>query len=400
MKSSAAFTTRSTRKVTTFAAQKSIYRQGALPCSTEMFNRWQQQQQPASTSVPYFQNYFRPKRLFSSTTSSDTSASSSSSSSTDVRLYGIDWVRDAVVQSLIELFDPKEVAKGNALAKLNKPKKKKKKKKKGQEEADAAEPEQEEPELSEEEKDAIVAAAIAEAKPFSDDDTMVTPATRADFGDYQCNAAMGLAKAVGMNPRECATKIVDSLRPSIEGIMEEPEIAGPGFINLRFKKEYLAAAASAMAKDAQGKLAIPPTAHKKKIVVDYSSPNIAKEMHVGHLRSTIIGDTLCNLLQFVGHDVVRLNHVGDWGTQFGMLVEHLRDEYPAALNKETSKDVELGDLVMLYKAAKKRFDEDDDFKTRAREGVVKLQAGNPEELAAWESLCAASRVEYQKVSLT
>jgi arginyl-tRNA synthetase len=180
--------------------------------------------------------------------------------------------------------------------------------------------------------------------------------------------------------------------------MEEPEIAGPGFINLRFKKEYLAAAARAMAQDSRGKLALPPTAHKKKIVVDYSSPNIAKEMHVGHLRSTIIGDTICNLLDFCGHDVVRLNHVGDWGTQFGMLVEHLRDNYPAALKKETSQDVVLGDLVMLYKAAKKRFDDDEDFKTRAREGVVKLQAGNPEEIAAWESLCAASRIEYQKVS--
>ena len=181
--------------------------------------------------------------------------------------------------------------------------------------------------------------------------------------------------------------------------MEEPEIAGPGFINLRFKQDYLTSAASAMASDANGKLAIPPTAHKKKIVVDYSSPNIAKEMHVGHLRSTIIGDTLCNLLEFVGHDVIRLNHVGDWGTQFGMLVEHLRDEYPAALNKETSQDVDLGDLVLLYKAAKKRFDDDEEFKKRAREGVVKLQAGNAEEIAAWESLCAASRKEYQKVRL-
>ncbi len=121
-------------------------------------------------------------------------------------------------------------------------------------------------------------------------------------------------------------------------------------------------------------------------------------MHVGHLRSTIIGDTLSNVLTFSGHDVVRLNHVGDWGTQFGMLVEHLRDEYPAALNPETSEDVDLGDLVVLYKAAKQRFDKDGDFKIRAREGVVKLQAGDAEALAAWESLCAASRGEYQKVS--
>jgi len=137
--------------------------------------------------------------------------------------------------------------------------------------------------------------------------------------------------------------------------------------------------------------------NKQKIVIDFSSPNIAKEMHVGHLRSTIIGDTLANVLTFAGHDVVRLNHIGDWGTQFGMLVEHLRDEYPAALNKETSSDVDLGDLVQLYKAAKKRFDDDDDFKARAREGVVKLQAGDAESLAAWESLCEASRKEYQKI---
>jgi len=352
------------------------------------------------------QQSFRSRHLCLSTTSSDTSTSAFSATpgADHVQLYGIDWVRVITVQSLNELFDPKEVAKETALAKLNKPNKKgkKKKQKKGQDKDDddaAAAPklELEEPQMSEEEKEAIVAAAMADAKPFSYDDAMVTPATRDDFGDYQCNAAMGLAKAVGLNPRECAEKIVESLRPSIEGIMEEPEIAGPGFINLRFKKDYLGKAASAMAKDAQGNLAIPPTSHKKKIVVDYSSPNIAKEMHVGHLRSTIIGDTLCNLLEFVGHDVVRLNHVGDWGTQFGMLVEHLRDECPAALNKETSKDVELGDLVMLYKAAKKRFDDDDDFKSRARKGVVELQAGNPESVAAWESLCAASRVEFEKV---
>jgi len=154
-----------------------------------------------------------------------------------------------------------------------------------------------------------------------------------------------------------------------------------------------------MAQEAQGRLGLPKTSNKKKIIVDYSSPNIAKEMHVGHLRSTIIGDTLSNLLEFVGHDVVRLNHVGDWGTQFGMLVEHLREEFPAALRKETSEHVvvDLGDLVLLYKAAKKRFDADDDFKERAREGVVKLQAGDEEALAAWESLCAASRVEYEKI---
>ena len=142
--------------------------------------------------------------------------------------------------------------------------------------------------------------------------------------------------------------------------------------------------------------------------MDFSSPNIAKEMHVGHLRSTIIGDTLSNVLTFAGHDVLRLNHVGDWGTQFGMLVEHLRDEFPEALVTTTTADddsidddddagVDLGDLVTLYKAAKRRFDAEEEFKARAREGVVKLQAGDAESLAAWETLCRASRVEYQKI---
>jgi arginyl-tRNA synthetase len=165
---------------------------------------------------------------------------------------------------------------------------------------------------------------------------------------------------------------------------------------LRFKTDYLTATVAAMANDASGRLALPAVAQQQKIVVDFSSPNIAKEMHVGHLRSTIIGDTLCRVLEFVGHDVVRLNHVGDWGTQFGMLVEHLRDEFPEAL-QPSQNPVDLGDLVVLYKAAKKRFDEDDEFKVRAREGVVKLQAGQPEELAAWETLCAASRVEFEKI---
>lgn len=320
-----------------------------------------------------------------------TSLYMSTAAPSKVEIKSMGWVQETVLDAIADLFDPEDVARGAALAKLNKKKKKKKKKgpdKKG---------DTEEPGLSEDEKQAIVDAAVADAKPFSVADTMVTLATKPEFGDYQVNAAMGLAKSVGMNPRECASKIVEKILPTISDYMEHPEIAGPGFINLRFKKEYLTSAAFQMASDSTGRLGLPKTSQKQKIVVDFSSPNIAKEMHVGHLRSTIIGDSLCNLMNFFGHDVVRLNHVGDWGTQFGMLVEHLRDEYPAALNIETSQDVELGDLVELYKAAKKRFDVDPDFKVRAREGVVKLQAGNSEEIAAWEALCAASRVEYQKV---
>ena len=333
-------------------------------------------------------------RIYMSATTTTTTTESASITDSSFSIKGISFVQDAVLDAMNELFDPADVARGAALAKLNKPKKKKKKKKG----ADAtAEKKEEEPEISEEEKMAIADAAAAEAKPFTVSDTMVTIATKPEFGDYQVNAAMGLSKSVGMNPRECASKIIEKMTPTIGDLMEEPEIAGPGFINLRFKKDYLTDAANQMASDASGRLGLPQTSSKQTIVVDYSSPNIAKEMHVGHLRSTIIGDTLCNILEFAGHNVVRLNHVGDWGTQFGMLVEHLRDEFPEALSLETSQNVDLGDLVELYKAAKKRFDADADFKVRAREGVVKLQAGNAEEVAAWEALCAASRVEYQKV---
>jgi len=328
-------------------------------------------------------------RLFMSKSDGTTIAPPSS-------LKGISWIKDCTVQVLNDTFDSTEFARMAALAKLEpKKKKKKKKQKQGDGNGDAANPD-ETPLLTQEEKDKIGDAAAAAAVPFGIKDAMVTPATKAEFGDYQCNAAMGLAKNLGMSPRDCATKIIDGLQPLIGSVIEEPEIAGPGFINLRLKQEYLASAVCQMANDPE-RLAVPAAINKKKIVVDFSSPNIAKEMHVGHLRSTIIGDTLANVLEFSGHEVKRLNHVGDWGTQFGMLVEHLRSEYPAALNVETSQDVDLGDLVVLYKAAKKRFDVDEEFKTRSREAVVKLQAGDAESLAAWESLCAASRGEYQKI---
>lgn len=352
------------------------------------------------TSQSNIYHHHRPSFLVPTTTStlyaSITTESDSSETVVEIdSIKGMDWVRSIIIQVLNDTFDPAEVARGAALAKLE-PKKKKKKKKKKKAEDDTPD-EAEEPQMSDEEKQAIGDAAASAAKPFTTQDAMVTPATKLEFGDYQCNAAMGLAKSVGLSPRECAAKIVEGIKPFIEGIMEEPEIAGPGFINLRFKKEYLSSSIKKMAEDADGRLAVPRAAQKQKIVVDFSSPNIAKEMHVGHLRSTIIGDTLSNVLNFAGHEVVRLNHVGDWGTQFGMLVEHLRNEYPAAIQKDTSEQVDLGDLVLLYKAAKKRFDDDEEFKLRAREGVVKLQAGEEESLTAWEALCAASRVEYQKV---
>lgn len=359
----------------------------------------------AKSSTPSVAASTRPlvsrTRMFLASTASSSSSSSSTtaSSSPSTTLIGIDWVRDTVVEVLNEIFDPAQVAKGQVLAKLEggSGKKKKPKKKPDGQDTNGSPPTNEEPLLSEDEKQRLINEAMAAAQPFSRAQAMVTPATKLEFGDYQVNAALGLAAALGQNPRACAQQIVDALQPKLEAYFQPLELAGPGFINLRFRTEYLQHAVASMAADARGRLAISPVTPKQKIVVDFSSPNIAKEMHVGHLRSTIIGDTLCNVLEFCGHEVVRLNHIGDWGTQFGMLVEHLRDEYPAALNRETSQNVDLGDLVVLYKAAKKRFDDDADFKKRARDGVVKLQAGNPEEVAAWESLCAASRVEYQKI---
>ncbi|GMH63906.1 hypothetical protein TL16_g03834 [Triparma laevis f. inornata] len=229
---------------------------------------------------------------------------------------------------------------------------------------------------------------------YTHSDAMVTPASNLKFGDYQCNAAMKLAKPLKMKPRDVASILVTELNAKMAGEFEELEIAGPGFINMKLQRSYLERAVQTMAADSE-RLGIPKSPNPKKIVVDFSSPNIAKEMHVGHLRSTIIGDTLANLLTFKGHSVLRLNHVGDWGTQFGMLVEHLKDEFPAALTGD--ENVDLGNLVILYKAAKKRFDDDDDFKVRAREGVVRLQSGDEESLAAWRCLCATSRKEYAKI---
>merc|ERR1719287_239416 len=184
------------------------------------------------------------------------SASSSSTSNAGAHgddgdaLLGIEWVRSSVVQALDELFDPVEIARGAAMAKLDGKKKKKKKKKKNATAEAAAAPAP----MTEEERSAIIAAAVAAAKPFPPGDAMVTAATRPDFGDYQCNAALSLAGPAGMNPRECAEKIADALAPRLEGVAELPlEIAGPGFINVRFQDDYLQRALGAMAQDSGGR---------------------------------------------------------------------------------------------------------------------------------------------------
>ncbi len=222
-------------------------------------------------------------------------------------------------------------------------------------------------------------------------DPLLVPASNPKFGDYQSNVAMSLAKPLKQKPRDIAQKIVDHL--NVSDICETPEIAGPGFINLMIKPSYLEAQLSSIVGFAR--LGVDRVDSPQKIVVDFSSPNIAKEMHVGHLRSTIIGDCIARILEFRGHEVLRLNHVGDWGTQFGMLITYLREAYPEALTKADALDI--GDLVAFYKKAKQRFDEDEVFCETSRQAVVKLQAGDPETIKAWKLLCDQSRREFQVI---
>ena len=218
---------------------------------------------------------------------------------------------------------------------------------------------------------------------------MLAATNHPKFGDYQSNLALSLSKKLGQPPRQVAQAIVDQFEAG--DMFETPELAGPGFINLRFKASYLSTQLQQRQND--DRLGIAPTRKPQKIIVDFSSPNIAKEMHVGHLRSTIIGDCIARILEFQGHEVLRLNHVGDWGTQFGMLITYLREVAPAALT--TADAIDLGDLVAFYKKAKARFDEDPEFQLTARNEVVNLQSGSPETLSAWNLLCAQSRREFQ-----
>jgi arginyl-tRNA synthetase len=235
------------------------------------------------------------------------------------------------------------------------------------------------------------AMGVAFGKEYAEADPILVTTNNPKFGDYQSNVSLSLAKKLGQQPRAVATAIVDKL--DVSGLCEAPEIAGPGFINLRLKTEYLEAQLNAIQTDPR--LGVLVAKNPKREIVDFSSPNIAKEMHVGHLRSTIIGDSIARILEFKGHDVLRLNHVGDWGTQFGMLIVYLREMYPDALT--TANALDIGDLVEFYKKAKKRFDEDENFKETARQEVVKLQSGAEDTLHAWKLICEQSRREFQVI---
>lgn len=222
-------------------------------------------------------------------------------------------------------------------------------------------------------------------------DPILVSASNPKFGDYQANVALPLAKQLGQQPRAIAQQIVEKL--DVSDICKPPEVAGPGFINLKLKTEYLEAQLKAIQTDPR--LGVAPTKNPKRVIVDYPSPNIAKEMHVGHLRPGVIGDCLSRIVEFVGHEVERISHVGDWGTPFGMLIAHLEEAYPEALT--TTETLNLGDLSSFYRQAKTRFDADANFQEAARQAVVKLQAGDEKTLLAWKIVCQLSSRAYQVI---
>lgn len=209
---------------------------------------------------------------------------------------------------------------------------------------------------------------------------LIQGAARPEFGDYQANGIMALAKQAKRNPRELAQAVIDQLDAA--DLVEPPEVAGPGFINLRITDTYIGKALAAAGR-------IDPTEHPQTVVVDYSAPNLAKEMHVGHLRSTIIGDAIARVLSALGHHVIRQNHVGDWGTQFGMLLTHMQDA--------GATSAELADLEGFYVTAKQRFDNEPEFARRSRDNVVALQSGEAAARAAWQTFIDISLSHCQDV---
>ena len=217
----------------------------------------------------------------------------------------------------------------------------------------------------------------------------VSPATDAKFGDYQCNSAMVLAKQARSNPREVAAKLCAALE--VADLCEEPQIAGAGFINFQIRDAALAARIREIGID--GRLGTPPASPAKTIIIDFSSPNVAKPMHVGHIRSTILGDSLARIARFLGHNVVTDNHIGDWGTQFGKILygwKHLLDA--AALEKEP-----VAELVRLYREVTALEASNPEIAAAARAELVKLQAGDPENLAIWKKAVALSWNEFDRM---
>ena len=234
--------------------------------------------------------------------------------------------------------------------------------------------------LSEKIKQAMIAAG-ADAQC----EALVRQSGKVQFGDYQANGIMPAAKKLGLNPREFAQNVLD--KADLQDIAEKTEIAGPGFINIFLKNTWLAENINRAVQDP--KLGV-HNQEKQTVVVDYSSPNVAKEMHVGHLRSTIIGDAVVRTLEFLGNHVIRANHVGDWGTQFGMLIAYLEK-----MENEHASEMELSDLEAFYRAAKKHYDEDPVFAEKARNYVVKLQSGDEYCRTMWQKLVKITMQQNQ-----
>ncbi|MGL5456044.1 MAG: arginine--tRNA ligase [Enterobacterales bacterium] len=243
--------------------------------------------------------------------------------------------------------------------------------------------------LSEKVSQAMIAAgAPADCEP------QVRQSAKVQFGDYQANGMMAVAKKLGMAPRQLAEQVLTHL--DLNGIASKVEIAGPGFINIFLDPAFLAKhVEQALTSDRLG-VAKPA---KQTVVIDYSAPNVAKEMHVGHLRSTIIGDAAVRTLEFLGHHVIRANHVGDWGTQFGMLIAYLEKQ-----QQENAGEMALADLEGFYREAKKHYDEDEAFAERARSYVVKLQGGDEYFLQMWRKLVditmSQNQITYDRLNVT
>ncbi|MFE0363862.1 arginine--tRNA ligase [Streptomyces griseoaurantiacus] len=220
---------------------------------------------------------------------------------------------------------------------------------------------------------------------------------RSDRADYQANGILALAKKEKANPRELATQVVSHV---VTGeVIADVEVSGPGFLNVTVADGAIVRNLAARAADLEGRLGVPRAERPGTTVVDYAQPNVAKEMHVGHLRSAVIGDSVVQLLEFTGESVVRRHHIGDWGTQFGMLIQYL-DEHPGELDHEASEvsgEEAMSNLDRLYKAARALFDSDEEFKTRARRRVVDLQAGDPHTLATWQKFVDESKIYFFSV---
>ncbi|QLK87432.1 arginine--tRNA ligase [Arsenophonus endosymbiont of Aphis craccivora] len=243
--------------------------------------------------------------------------------------------------------------------------------------------------LSEKISNALIAARAPKGS-----EAHIRPSTKAQFGDYQANGVMSAAKKIGIPPRQLAEKMLPLL--NLENIASKVEIAGPGFINIFLDKQWIAEQIELTLQ--HEKLAI-STVTPQTVIIDYSAPNVAKQMHVGHLRSTIIGDAVARILEFLGHKVIRANHIGDWGTQFGMLIAYLEK-----VQQENATDMALADLETFYREAKKHYDEDENFAELARNYVVKLQSGDEYCRKMWRKLVditmAQNQHTYHRLNVT